>query len=71
MLPNSLSLLASTVLIVFCALCLVAGVWRELFPGAPPPPPSVKRLPAAILIIVNGVLIVIALAALVGIWMGR
>ena len=29
-----------TVLIVFSAFCFVAGVWRQVFVGAPPPPPG-------------------------------
>jgi putative membrane protein len=67
--PDWLALLAGSVLIFFAAFCLWAGVWRELHPGAAPPRPDVRRLPTMILIVVNVVLIIVALAALVGIWL--
>src|ERR687889_43977 len=60
-----------TVLIFFSAFCFVAGVWRQVFVGAPPPNPDVPRLPPAILVAVNGFLALVALAALLGIWFGR
>lgn len=67
--PDWLALLAGSVLILFAAFCLWAGVWRELHPGAAPPRPDVRRLPTTILIVVNVVLIIVALAALIGIWL--
>ena len=69
--PDWLALLAGAVLILFAAFCLWAGVWRELHPGAAPPQPDVRRLPTWVLLLVNSVLIIVALAALVGIWMFR
>lgn len=60
-----------TVLILFSAFCFVAGVWRQVFVGAPPPRPDVPRLPPAILVVVNGFLALVALAALLGVWFGR
>ncbi len=51
--------------------CFLAGVWRELDAGAPPPRPDIRRLPAWLLIGTNGLLILVALAALVGIWVVR
>jgi putative membrane protein len=63
--------LIGTVLLLFAGFSFFAAVWRELYPGAPPPHPDVRRLPAAILIAVNGVLLVAALAVLVVIWLGR
>ncbi len=60
-----------TVLILFSAFCFVAGVWRQVFVGAPPPRPDVPRLPPALLVIVNGFLALVALAALLGVWFGR
>lgn len=59
-----------TVLVLFSAFCFVAGVWRQLFVGAPPPRPDVPRLPPAILVVVNGFLALVALAALLGLWFG-
>ena len=60
-----------TVLILFSAFCFAAAVWREMGAGAPPPRPDIKRLPAALLLGVNGFLILVSLAALVGIWSAR
>lgn len=60
-----------TVLVLFSAFCFVAGVWRQLFVGAPPPNPDVERLPPFVLVIVNGFLALVALAAILGIWFGR
>ena len=36
-------------------------------PGAPPPKPDTRRLPAALLIAVNGFLLIVAFAALYGV----
>jgi putative membrane protein len=60
-----------SVLILFSAFCFFAGVWRELDSGAPPPRPDIRRLPPWLLISVNGFLVLVSLAALVGIWLVR
>ena len=36
----------ASLLILFSAFCFVAGVWRELDPGAPPPRTDIHRLPS-------------------------
>lgn len=54
-------------LILFSAFCFVAAVWREMAPDVNPVPET-KRIPAALLIAINGFLSVVSLAALVGIW---
>ena len=69
--PEWVILLGGTVLIAFSAFSFAAGVWRELRPGAPPPKSDVKRIHPAILVLVNACLIVVALAALLGVWFGR
>lgn len=61
----------ATVLILVSAVVFAATVWRELDPGAPPPNPDVRRLPPVLLIAINGVLFLAALAVLAGIWIGR
>ena len=58
------------VLILFSGFCFVAAVWRELKPDIAPMPET-RRLPAFMLIVVNGFLMLVALAALVGVWTAR
>lgn len=57
-----------TLLILFSAFCFVAAVWRELDPGTPPPQPDIRRISPSVLIGINGFLVIVSLAALVGIW---
>lgn len=61
----------ASLLILFSAFCFFAGVWRELGIGPPPPRADIRRLPPWLLIGVNGSLMLVALAALVGIWLVR
>jgi putative membrane protein len=57
---------ASIMLLVFAEFCFVAGVWRELT-GKARPEPDAPRIPAWLLIIFNGFMVLLGLAALVGI----
>lgn len=68
--PSWLTLATGALLIVFSMVCFAAAVWRELEPGAPPPRPDTRRLPPALLILLNGFLILVDAAVLVGIWFG-
>lgn len=68
---ETLVLAAGSALALFAAFCFGAAVWRELVPGAPPPEPDVRKLPPAVLIAVNGFLVLVALAALGGIIFAR
>jgi putative membrane protein len=68
--PDWLAGMTGSVLILFSGFCFIAAVWRELQPGAPPPKSDVRRLPATMLVLLNGFLLIVALAALVGIWFG-
>jgi putative membrane protein len=61
-------LITGSMLVIFSAFCFAAGVWRELFPGAPPPDPDVRKIPPILLLCVNAFLALVALLALVGIW---
>lgn len=70
-LPDWFGGLTGSVLILFSGFCFVCAVWRETRPGAPPPRPDTRRLPSGLLLAVNGFLVVVALAALVGIWLVR
>src|SRR3982751_6794790 len=65
--PAWLASATGTLLVLFSAFCFVAAIWREMWPGAPPPRPDTRRLPAWLLILVNGFLALVAIAALVGI----
>ncbi|HEX7694074.1 MAG TPA: DUF202 domain-containing protein [Sphingomonas sp.] len=55
------------VLILFAGFCFVAAVWREVTPSVRPPKPRARRLPATLLVAVNGFLVIVALAAFVGV----
>ena len=59
---------AGSALVLFSAFCFLAAVWRELRPGAMPPTPDVRRIPAPLLLALNGFLAFVSVAALVGIW---
>jgi putative membrane protein len=69
-LPQWLILLTGGVLILFSVFCFGAAVWRNLY-HADPPVPGAKRLHPALFIVVNGFLILVAFAALVGIMFDR
>jgi putative membrane protein len=68
--PGWLARATGTVLILFAGFCLVAAVWRDLRDGIPPPRPDVKPIPAPLLVALNGFLLLVVLAALVGVWAG-
>jgi putative membrane protein len=58
-----------SVLILFSGFCFVAAVWRQMGEVAPPPPDT-RRIPSGLLIAINGFLVLVSVAALVGIWAG-
>ena len=60
-----LSVSTGCLIVLFGGFCFVAAVWRELLPDIRPQP-SMRRLPAWILISVNGFLVLVSLAAFVG-----
>jgi putative membrane protein len=70
-LPGWLIGLTGRVLVLFSGFCFAAAVWRQLDPGPPPPAPDTRQLPRALLLLVNGFLVLVALASLVGIWFSR
>jgi putative membrane protein len=67
--PAWFGVLSGSALILFSALCFIAAVWRELSSGTPPSIADIQRLPTALLLTINGFLILISLTALVGIWL--
>lgn len=70
-LPHWVIVFTGTVLVLFSAFCFGAAVWRQLDPGPPPPRSDARPLHPALLVAVNGLLILVAIAALIGIWFGR
>jgi putative membrane protein len=71
-LPEWAILFNATFLVLFSAFCFAVAVWREIKPGHDSPQRSdVWRLPRALLTVVNGGLLLVALGALMGVWFGR
>jgi putative membrane protein len=60
-----------SILVLFSAFCFAAAVWRQLFTGSQPPQPDVQRIPPFLLVLFNGFLALVALAALFSLWFGR
>src|SRR5215210_2404637 len=69
--PDWMILSTGSVLILFSAFCFAAAVWRQLFQGAQVPEPDVPRIPPFLFVIFNGFLALVALAALISLWLGR
>ena len=69
--PEWLIILAGSVLVAFSAFCFGAAIWRELRPGAATTKADSPRLPPPLLVAFNSVLVLVALAALLGIWFGK
>ena len=67
-LPLWLAKLTGSVLVVFAGFCLVAAVWRELQGVKQLKQPDIRPIPTALLVPINGFLLLVAIAALVGIW---
>jgi putative membrane protein len=66
--PIWLANLTGSVLILFAGFCLVAAVWRQLWNAVPPPATDLRPLPRLALVPINAFLLLVALAALFGIW---
>ena len=67
-LPGWIAKLTGSVLVLFAGFCLVAAVWRELQGATTLKHPDMQPMPKALLIPINGLLLLVAVAALVGIW---
>ncbi|MEO8018629.1 MAG: DUF202 domain-containing protein [Pseudomonadota bacterium] len=66
--PSWFAGISASVLILFSAFCLIAAVCRGLDAGVPPPLPGLRRIPLWVLVVTNGFLVLVALFALVGVW---
>ncbi|MEO6388880.1 MAG: DUF202 domain-containing protein [Croceibacterium sp.] len=62
-----LVLTASIVLILFSEFCFISGIWRELAGKPVRPDPDASRMPAWLLIVFNGFLVLLGIAVLIGI----
>jgi putative membrane protein len=70
LMPSWMIIATGTVLLAFSAFCFAAGVWRNVNPGAPPPRPDAQRMPPLLLVAINGFLVLVVAAALIGVWLG-
>ena len=68
-LPQWVGKVTGTVLVLFAGFCLIAAVWRELRGTPITPQPDIKPIPPALLVPMNFLLLLVAIAALVGIWL--
>jgi putative membrane protein len=66
--PLWLARLTGSVLILFAGFCLVAAVWRHVWRPVPPPPTDLRPVPRLLLVPMSVFLLLVALAALLGIW---
>lgn len=67
-LPAWIGQISGSVLVFFAGFCLVAAVWREINGSPRPPAPDVRRVPIALLVTMNFLMLLVAIATLVGIW---
>jgi putative membrane protein len=71
-LPEWAILFNASLLVLFSGFCFAVAVWRDLRPGHDSPVRSdVWRLPKALMLVVNGGLLLVSLGALLGVWFGR
>jgi putative membrane protein len=69
--PDWMIVSTGSVLILFSAFCFASAVWRQLFQGAQVPEPDVPRIPPILLVLFNGFLALVSLAALFSLWFGQ
>ena len=67
-LPEWVGKISGSVLVIFAGFCLVAAVWRELHGTPAPPRPDMERVPVGLLVPMTVLLLLVAIAAFVGIW---
>lgn len=66
--PDWLARAMGSVLVLFAACCLALALCRQIAARSLPADREVPPIPPALLIGVNGLLLVVTLAALIGIW---
>lgn len=67
-LPHVVGKISGTILVVFAGFCLVAAVWRELSGVEHLKHPDIRPMPKVLLLLINFFLLLVAIAAIVGIW---
>jgi len=67
-LPEWIGKATASVLVLFAAFCLIAAVWRELHGMPSDPEPDIHPVPRSLLVPMNFFLLLVAIAALAGIW---
>ncbi|HWE47415.1 MAG TPA: DUF202 domain-containing protein [Caulobacteraceae bacterium] len=68
-LPAWLVTATGSVLVIFAGFCFVAAVWRQ-FRRYAPPRPDTPRMPRPLILAINGFLVLVTLAVLLGVWFG-
>ena len=68
--PLWLAKATASVLAVFAGFCVIAAVWRQLWSAVPPPATAFRPVPRMVLLPMNAFLLLVAVAALVRIWVG-
>lgn len=67
-LPLWVGKISGSILVVFAGFCLVAAVWRELRGVEHLKHPDIRPIPKALLVPISFFLLLVAVAAIVGIW---
>lgn len=67
-LPDWIGKATGTVLILFAGFCIIAAVWRELHGISKVSHPDLRPMPRTMLVPMNIILLLVAVAALIGIW---
>ncbi len=67
-LPDWIGKVSGSLLVIFAGFCLIAAVWREIHGSPTPPAPDMRRIPIGLLVPMTGFLLLVAIAALIGIW---
>jgi putative membrane protein len=67
-LPLWVGKFSGSILVVFAGFCLVAAVWRELRGVEHLKHPDIRPIPKALLVPISFFLLLVAVAAIVGIW---
>ena len=67
-LPKWVGQVTGSVLVLFAAFCFIAAVWREMKGVEGLRHQDMRPIPKLLLMPINGLLVLVAIAALVGIW---